>query len=284
MTVKETVDTPRVIVASRYGPEIRGNCAHRQPHENEHRDRCSTAAPVTGPGPAATALPLAGASLVVTAVLAVVYEAGLLSIALSALLTLLLVAVASVLYLGYRPRRLPASLLGMAMAAAPAVILATALMTGPAHLGVPITVITTRLAAVAGWWLSLAIMRPLVDRLGSPRMPVWRASLIFAPALIVAGMCAYAWRGGDGATKTAQRFALLFKTEDNAAWVSHAYAMLRNGHLPRTALESEYYTYSSVSSMPGVLADVALRDRPATPTPRRTPPSTSPWPTSCWPS
>jgi hypothetical protein len=210
-----------------------------------------------------TALPLTGVSLLVTAVLAVAYEAGLLSIALSALLTLLLVAVASVLYLGYRPRRLPATLLGMAMAAAPAVILSTALMTGPAHLGVPITVITTRLAAVGGWWLSLAIMRPLVDRLGTPRMPVWRASLIFAPALIVAGMCAFAWRGGDGATKTAQRFALLFKTEDNAAWVSHAYAMLRNGHLPRTALESEYYTYSSVSSMPGVLADVALRDRPA---------------------
>ena len=63
--------------------------------------------PSRGPARLLTALPLAGASLVVTAVLAVVYEAGLLLIALSALLTLLLVAVASVLYLGYRPRRLP---------------------------------------------------------------------------------------------------------------------------------------------------------------------------------
>jgi hypothetical protein len=208
------------------------------------------------------AIPLAAASLVATTVLAGLYEARLLSVAVSALLTLLLLAVASVLYLGCRPRRLPASLLGMVMAVAPALLLATALMSAPAHLGVPISVVSARLAAVGGWWLSLAIMRPLVDRLGSTRMPVWRASLIYAPAVVVAGMCAFAWRGGDPATKTAQRFALLLKTEDNAAWVSHAYAMLRHGHLPRNALESEYFSYSSVSSVPGVLADVALRDRP----------------------
>lgn len=234
-----------------------------------NRTTTSTESGVVAPHPPGdssswlAALPLAGASFVVTFVLALCSDTGLLSVGLSAAVTLILVLAASILYLGFLPRRLLASTLGLVLTAAPALVLATALLSAPAHLGVPITVLTTRLAAVGGWWLALVLMRPLVDRLGSARMPVWRAWLIVAPALVVAGMCAYAWRGGDGATKTAQRFAFLFKTEDNAAWVSHAYALLRNGHLPRTVVESEYYTYSALSSMPGVLADVALRGRPA---------------------
>ena len=209
-------------------------------------------------------IPLVAASILLTLALTQLYDLGLLSVTLSAAVTAVVVLGASILFLGYLPRRLPVSLLGVALAAAPSLVLATALLTVPAHFGLPITVFSTRLAAVCGWWLALTVLRPLVDRIGSPRMPAWRAVLIFAPAFVVLGMCGFAWRGGDGLTTTAQRFAFLFKTEDNATWMSHAYSLLRHGHLPLSVFESEYYAYSSASSIPGVMVDVALRDRPST--------------------
>ena len=200
-------------------------------------------------------------SLLVTALLAVAQNLGIVSTTVSLLLSAVVVLVATVLHLGVG-RHLLASAVGMVLSAAPALVLATGVMTLVTRLGVPFDVLSTRLAAVTGWWLAVIALGPVVRRLGTPRMPAWLAALLSSPLLVVVALCGLAWNTGQSGTRAAQRFVFLFRFEDNAAWVSHAAALLRNGHIPQNVSESEYFGYSPVSSIPGVLTETALQGRP----------------------
>ena len=145
-------------------------------------------------------------------------------------------------------------------------IFATSILTIGARLGLPINVVTTRVSGVGAWWLALVILRPLIASMGSKQIPLRLVVTVTSPTAAVVGLAALGWNSGDKGASTAQRFSYLYPAEDNAAWVSHAYAILRHGHLPSGPSQSGYFSYSALSSMPGLIGDIALRGRPSTPT------------------
>ena len=53
------------------------------------------------------------------------------------------------------------------------------------------------------------------------------------PLFVVLALCWLTSNSGQARARIAQRYAFLFRVEDNAAvWVSYAAALLRNGHIP----------------------------------------------------
>ena len=57
------------------------------------------------------------------------------------------------------------------------------------------------------------------------------------PLFVVLALCWLTSNSGQARARIAQRYAFLFRVEDNAAvWVSYAAALLRNGHIPQNGL------------------------------------------------
>jgi hypothetical protein len=208
------------------------------------------------------AFALAGTAIIAAAGMSLLSAANGETARASLAVTTTIVVITSVLIVAPSLRRLLPALVGLVLVAGPAMVIASALMSAAATLGVPFDVATTRLAAVLGWFLALAGLVPVVRRLGSPRMPTWLALLIASPLCAVAAIVALTWRAGAGGARTAMHFSFLYRAEDNATWVSHTQAVLRTGHLPGAG-NSEYWQYSPTSSVPGLLGNIALRGRPS---------------------
>lgn len=205
-------------------------------------------------------VPLFAISVAFTLVLGVLSSPGPVQAPITAAVTTVMVLVLS--WLALRPcnPRAAVLLVAMVLAASPALIFAAAIVTFLARLGLPVDVVAARLSAVGGWWLALAALRPLTARLGSRELPLRLAGVVMAPTAVILGVVGFSWNAKSAGAP--QRLAYLYSSEDNAAWVSHAYAILRHGHLPKGIGESAYYSYSALSSMPGILGYVAVRGRP----------------------
>jgi hypothetical protein len=204
-----------------------------------------------------------GTTLILTLGLERLSNAGYTSIQTSAVVTVCLVIAASLMDLRGNGSTLGSHILAILLLPAPTVLLAASIITIAGRRGLPIDVGTTRLSLVGAWWLALTVLRPLIARLGSRRLPLSLAGLVLSPVAGILAIAAYTWNTGPHTNRTAQRLQFLYQFEDNAAWVSHAFSVLRHGHLPRTGAESEYFGYSPLSSMPGLTGDIALRGAPS---------------------
>ena len=178
------------------------------------------------------------------------------------LLWLVVLAAASLILLGGRTRSLVIALVLLAFSWAVALLCEGALWSLtpsiplPAEQG-PVRLGFTAIALIV--FISLGPLVPERDRAPNDGLVVAAA----LPAIAVPLAVVVVPFSNSPQSGSELRMASML-AEDAAAWASQAFATLRLGHVPTTALESEYANYPRTSAATGAVLEILTSGRPLT--------------------